>query len=558
MPSFKQESLVKEGGSMATQVELQRVSEVNVLTQRVRKRMEELRQAEVYLSGTRSRLLTESWKETEGEPIVVRRAKGLRKLLEEAPVCIREGELIVGCQTEQIRGCFASPEWDARQFIEELKDSFTWAEDYIALEMDRREKLLILEDCDYWKGKSVVDHIENELRQLWGNKPWELFEARVWQPGYNSPPAACLVDFEKVLNRGLNGVIAEIAAKIEEESNKITDFSADALHRFDVWRSMIIACEAMICHARRYAKLARELAHQETDMARKGELERIAEICEWVPANPARSFHEALQSMWFIHMGLSFESLPQGKAPGRADQYFFPFYEQDIQQDKITRQEAAELLGCLWVKLNETQTYRRRDLREYVGSTELQNLTIGGVTEDGADATNELSFLILEVARQTKLPQPQVSLRWHDGISHEFLVKAVETTREAAGKPAFFNDKVAILGMCQQSIPLSEARDWAPQGCVERYIPHKTAPFRHYLFNFAKCFELTLNNGVDPRTGKQVGLTTGDATKFSSFDELYEAFKEQYAYLIPFGAAQWNVAQIIRGALSPFPCFGTI
>jgi len=283
-----------------------------------------------------------------------------------------------------------------------------------------------------------------------------------------------------VLNQGLNGVIEEI----KEELRKPAQLTKEGLHALAVREAMIIACEAVIRYAKRYAKLAKELAEKENDKVRKGELKKIAETCDRVPADPARNFQEALQSFWFVHLAVLQAAASESTSPGRFDQYVYPFLKQDIDKRSLTFQEAAELLGCLWLKINEIRTFRPGGTSELAIAAELQNLTIGGVTPDGEDATNELSYMVLECERQLRFPQPQLSLRYHDGLPERFLIKAVETNRDhGGGKPAFFNDKATITGLCQEGVTLQDARDWAPQGCVERYVQFSSGGYRKINVN---------------------------------------------------------------------------
>ncbi|MFC2060532.1 glycyl radical protein [Chloroflexota bacterium] len=535
---------------MAT-VTLEELNKVNILTDRIRAGIERIREADIYVSPARGQLYTESWRETEGEPIPLRKAKAFQRVLEGIPVAIMDRELIAGSVTERVRGCFTTPEWDPDVFIRECQvETLTWEEDYLKAKVVDEQRRQILEDAYYWKGKSAIEQIWKTVDDLLGDGPRKtLQEARLWQNPYSTTPLGCILDAEKLLNKGLKGIIAEI----QERLNNHADLTKEGIHRLHQWQAMVITCEAVIGFARRYADLARKLAEDEPDQTRILELERIADNCEWVPANPARNFYEALQSYWLVLVAALVETANGAKSPGRFDQYMYPFYAKDIESGEITHQEAAELAASFWVKLNEMMTFREHTVREIAQSPVLQNLTIGGVTRDGKDATNELSFLILEVERQLKLPQPQLTLRYHDGLPEAFLIKAVETTKDIAGKPAFFNDKVAILGHCNLGIPLEDARDWAPIGCVERYVQGCTGAFRRPLLNLTKILEITLNNGIDPRSGKQVLPATGDPREFSSFEDLYNAFKKQAAYVIELVCKAWRVAQIVRGEVYPLP-----
>ena len=291
------------------------------------------------------------------------------------------------------------------------------------------------------------------------------------------------------------------------------------------------------------------MAEREQDENRKAELLRIARTCEWVPANPARDFFEAMQSFWFAFLAINMECASVGEAPGRFDQYMYPFFKRDIEESKITHQEAAELLALLLVKFMAMGSWCEAGRKERLQGTQLMNLTIAGVKEDGSDAANELTYLFLETLGHVKSHNPHVSFRYHDGVNREILIKAVETNlRHGGGVPAYFNDKVALVSLTQKGIPISEARNWVPLGCVERTIYPSSGLYTSGPFvNLPKVLEITLHNGVDPRTEKSVGLATGDAAQFAGFGELFEAYKKQLAYFIDSLIDFSNVWFVIRG-----------
>ena len=263
---------------MAHTVEsLNEIDKVNFLTERNKKGINTFRDARPFISGERALALTKSWRETEGEPTPIRRAKGFARMLDEIPIAIRGGELLVGSQTEHVRGCFAFPEWDAELCLKEFenKATFSMDQDYFEAETDERQREMILEAARFWKGKSVVDKIWNPMDRLWGNRMRELYDARVFFKPFNKPPSGGTVNYERALNQGLNEVIAEI----KEELSKPAELTSAGLHKLAVRQAMIIACQAVIRYAERHAKLAKELAEKESDKVRKSELERIADVC---------------------------------------------------------------------------------------------------------------------------------------------------------------------------------------------------------------------------------------------------------------------------------------
>ena len=303
----------------------------------------------------------------------------------------------------------------------------------------------------------------------------------------------------------------------------------EELKAWELWKGMIITCRATIKFAKRYGKLAGEMAASEQDPQRRKELKKISEICNRVPENPPRTFRESLQCFWFIHIALGIEGTLSGNSPGRFDQYLYPFYSRDIEGGALSRRQAGELLACLWIKFSEYYYLQKGSIAGIVQGTAAQNITIGGIKpEDGSDATNELSSLILEVTQHMKLIQPTVSVRYNDKLNEDFLLKAAEVVSSGGGQPTFFNDRYAFSILPYFGATPEEVRDWTPTGCVEMNIPNCTALYWGTgMFALPKCLELALNNGVDPYNKKELGPKTGDPEEFSGFDNLVDAFKEQ-------------------------------
>ncbi|MBI2854071.1 MAG: hypothetical protein HYX87_04010 [Chloroflexi bacterium] len=519
--------------------------QINVLTDRVKKRKEEYLSAEVHLSGYRSRLVTQSWRETEGQPLEIRRAKAFKKILEGIPICIREGELIVGSQTEHIRGVCPVVDFDRaetnRSRIQQAKVAVISPGRHAVVNEEVRQG--ILDDLDYWEGKTIRDRVKEAFTTLWGNQWSDFLEVRVCRDTIHSIGART-ADWRKVLNMGFNGIIAEAMQEIA----KLQTFDEHETRKYYLAQAIIIVCEGVINYARRFAVLAAKMAEEEKDPARKLELCQIADIFEHVPANPARNFREALQSFFTSFLALHLETGYADETPGRFDQYMYPFYKKDLEEGRLTQQDAAELLGLLVVKFMEFDTFGTPTTRHSRQGSHNINVTLGGMTKEGLDGSNGVSMLFLEAIRRLRPHQPHVSLRYHDGISRDFMVKAVETNRDhGGGIPAFFNDKPVLLGLTRKGIPLSEARDWIPQGCVERTSgPSSSMMGSGPFYNLPKILEITLNNGIDPRTGKRIGLQTGDPRAFTSFEELYGAFKTQVGWFVDRLIQVTNLGFVVR------------
>jgi pyruvate formate-lyase/glycerol dehydratase family glycyl radical enzyme len=535
--------------------EIEAIEKVNLLTERIRMRKEEFLSDRPVVCSERLRLATESWKETEGDPLLLRRAKLFKKILEGIPVVIREGELIVGSQTRTINGVYPDLDTEDPALVEKemFEEKLLYGDERTEAILLEEDKKAILDAIKYWKGKTLCAQGKTMLREFMGNKYDDFEEAVMWT-GIVRNMRARTMDFGKVLNTGLNGVISEINSEREKLRRKsvLNQQEADK----DIFlQSAIIACEAVIHWAKRYAVLARLQAKEEKNAKRKSELEKIAEICEHVPANPARNFYEAAQSFYFALLALNLEMAGSGEAPGRTDQYLYPFYRKDVDEGRLSPQEAGEILASCWLKLMEIHSCGSAWTRKVTQGSQFLNMTIAGVKEDGSDAVNAVSFLLLQVIRQIRSIQPHVSLRYHDGINQEFFFKALECNRDhGGGIPAFFNDKTALVNLVGKGIPLSEARNWVPQGCVERTIyPSSSLLGAGPFYNLAKILELTLNNGVDPRTGKQLGLTTGKAADFSSFEELYDAFKKQAVAVAETCATGQNLWLVFRSHYLALP-----
>jgi pyruvate formate-lyase/glycerol dehydratase family glycyl radical enzyme len=512
---------------------LEQIEEVNkliCLTDRVKKRKDELMVATPHVAAERSRLLTESWKETEGDVMCIRKAKGFKKLMEGIPIVIHDDELIVGSQSKYIRGASPAVEWTPDYTFELFEgEKPTLAGLVVEAEVSEGEKASLLEDAEYWADRTLMKAELKARRELFEKQIDDLEESRVLIATNTRPTSSFVADFGKVLDKGLNGIIADI----QEELKKVSFLGKDDLDKYFFLQSMIITCEGVISFAHRYAELAKNLAETEEDTVRKKELEEIAEICRWVPANPARSFHEALQSFWLTFLSINLEHAFDADTPGRIDQYLYPFYTRDIEAGRLTRQEAAELLGCLWVKFAEMDGVKGRIWKVAGEMNQGQDITIGGVTSDGSDATNELTYLLLEVTRQLKTVQPPLYLRCHEGTPEQLWIKAAEVNRDRGdGNPAFLNDQAVLLNFTRRGVPIEAARDWAAGGCVHPHVSHASTGDLGSSINLAKIFEVVLNNGVDPATGKRLGPETGKMQDFSSVEEVFDAFKKQFDFFL--------------------------
>jgi pyruvate formate-lyase/glycerol dehydratase family glycyl radical enzyme len=526
-------------------VPLMELDKLVFLTNRVNGLKQKCEDAVPHICSDRSRLATESWKETDGEPLDIRRAKVFRRIMEGNPISIRPDELVVGSQSQYVRGASVPIECNP-YFVYDLlhAELLTAVSPTETAEITEAEKESLLEDCKYWMGRSLTDVVRKYEERFPYWKDWA--EANFISPfmlGGAFPPAVKSVDYGKVIRIGYEGIIAEARealSKLDYE-NPSEDFEKDCF-----LQAVIIVLEGAIEYAHRYALLAEEMAAKEKDPRRKKELEKIAETCQQVPAKPARSFYEAVQSFWLTHICVNLENAVIAQAPGRLDQYLYPLYQKDvIEEGNITRQEAAEILGCLIVKFNEMSAVKSPADKENSAGTLLQDTTICGVTSDGKDASNELSYMLLEALGQVQMPQPPIYVRYHTHINPEIWMKAMEIdVRRGDGNPAFVNDICRVISFVDHGIPLEEARDWVVGGCAGSIMPnvamHGVTGGIGY-FNTSKILEFVLNNGRDPNTGKQICLVTGDPRTFTSVEQFKDAFKQQADYFLSTVSKKRNV-----------------
>ncbi|ONI37566.1 glycyl radical enzyme [Candidatus Epulonipiscium fishelsonii] len=494
----------------------------------------------------RAVLLTESYKQTEDELAVLRRAKAFAHVLENIPVVIREEELIVGSNSTKPRGCQTYPEYSNKWLEAEFDTLATRSADpfYISEE----SKKALSEAHKYWDGKTV-----SELAlSLMTPETILSIDHNIFTVGnyLYGGVGHVTVNYGEVLAIGYNGIIQ----KTKDAMAKCDISEKDYPEKCAFYDAVITSCEGVITYANRHAKLAREEAERCQDETRKQELLQIAKNCENVPANGATNFYEACQSFWFVQQLIQIESSGHSISPGRFDQYMYPYYEKDIKEGKITRAFAQELIDSLWVKLNDLTKCRDLGGAEgFAGYGAFQNLIVGGQTPDGVDATNDLSFMCIQASHNVFLPQPSLSMRVWNGTPDDLMVAASGLTKTGIGLPAFYNDEVIIPALMSRGLTLQDARDYNIIGCVEPQKGGKTEGWHDSaFFNMCRPLELVFSNGMD--NGVLVGKQTGDMNNFKTFDEFYTAYKTQMDYQISLMINSNNAvdkAHSIRG-LNPF------
>ncbi|KDR95508.1 formate C-acetyltransferase [Peptoclostridium litorale DSM 5388] len=491
---------------------------------------------------------TKSHMETEGQPLIIRRAKAFQKVCAEIPVNIFEGEVIVGTPGKFKRSGFICPEFSWK-WVEEEMDGFSEREQDPYLIGDEQKDILRREVFPYWKGKSLE---ETFLARL----PRETAKIAVDtgivdnDSKWRSAVGEITPDYQDIIfKKGFRGIIKEA----KEHLDSLEPLSAESIEKIHFYKAAIKTSNAIINLARRYSASAVEAAKAEPDGQRKKELLDIAFACANVPENPPQSFHEAVQTVWFVQLGeiLSENSLALNL--GRFDQYMYPLYERDIRAGKITREKAQELINMLWLKLSEWVWAISKNTSQYfAGYNAFQNLTVGGRKRDGSDATNEISYMCIEATQMLKTHQPGLSVRIHRDCPKEFLVKVCSLISKGMGFPAVHNDDVGAKMLIEAGLSPEDAMDWSNCGCVVphfRKIGEWTAAAN---INLAAALEYALNDGKSRITGEIMGVRE-DMSLLSRFEDVKQAYFRQLSNLIKHSVIATLVAQQIHGEIVPRP-----
>ena len=512
---------------------------------RIQKLVDALYEHMPVIESARAKLITESYKETEGEPIITRRAKAFAHILHNIPIIIRDNELIVGSSTIAPRGCQTFPEFSYEWLEAELDTVATRTAD--PFEIAEETKAELKEADKYWKGKTTSELATSYMAP----EAIKAIEHNIFTPGnyfYNGV-GHVTVKYWEVLEIGFEGIME----KAQKELDGCSVGDGNYARKSHFLEAVILSCKAVIDYAGRYAKLAQEMAAQTSDPVRKQELFVIAENCSRVPAKGAQNFYEACQSFWFVQQLLQMESSGHSISPGRFDQYMYPYYKKDMEAGTITREFAQELMDCIWVKLNDLNKCRDAASAEgFAGYSLFQNLIAGGQNKEGEDVTNDLSVMCIQASMHVHLPAPSLSVRVWNGSPHEFLIKAAELTRTGIGLPAYYNDEVIIPALQNRGLSLEDAREYNIIGCVEPQKAGKTEGWHDAaFFNMCRPLELVFSNGMDK--GEMVGIPTGDVTQMKTFDEFFDAYKKQMEYCISLLVNADNAIDVAHAERGPLP-----
>ena len=511
-------------------------------TDRVKRLKKAIVDAIPYVESERAVLVTESYKETEGLSPIMRRAKAAEKIFNNLPITIHEDELIVGAITKNLRSTEICPEFSYDWVEKEFDTMGTRMADPFQIPKDTANELR--EAFKYWEGKTTSALADSYMSQ----ETKDCIANGVFTVGnyfYGGVGHVC-VDYGKVLKIGFTGIIKQAI----DAMNQMDLMDPEYIKKKNFYEAIVITYSAAINFAHRYAAKAREMAAVCLDPVRKAELLQIAANCDRVPERGATNFYEACQAFWFVQILLQIEANGHSISPGRFDQYMYPYLETD---KSISKEFAQELVDCIWVKLNDVNKTRDEiSAQAFAGYAVFQNLIVGGQTEDGLDATNEVSYMCMEAVAHVKLPAPSFSIRVHQNTPDEFLYRACEVTRLGLGVPAMYNDEVIIPALCNRGVSLADARSYCIIGCVEPQCPHKTEGWHDAaFFNIAKVLEITLNNG---KVGdKQLGPQTGDMTSFHSVDDIFAAYKKQMEYFVYHLAEADNCVDFAHAERAPLP-----
>jgi formate C-acetyltransferase len=514
--------------------------------------MKKVRREHFPLCVQKAQLITEIYRQTEGEPEIHRQANAFAHVLENIPIWIDEDEFIVG------HG--ASKPWGVEI------DPFLGPVDVEMLKGLEQERVVVIDEEDWPAIREVAEYWRT---RNWQYKAWHLADERLWkflQVGIWLPPMRsraegigtyagaglgiyhglhlAVLDYEKVLSHGLNAIIEEAEAELEN----VRFFSRDDVERRRFLGAVIIALKAINHFADRFADLAEAKAETEANSEQREKLQRIAETCRWVPAKPARSFYEALQCFWLIYLVCN-PSPTIGM--GRFDQYMYPFYKKDKELGRITDEEVVRLLCELRAKDMELVRVALRPEKrmQHAGMAKWHNMVIGGLTSNGQDATNELTYLILEAAKRLMTPHHTITLRVHEKTTEELMMKALEVVKTGVGMPAFVGDRSYIEFLLSKGVPLPVARNYALGGCLDVALPGLMRIVEASFFVVPKVLEIFLNGGVDPRTDLKVGPFKVDLDEFQTYVEFTDALKKYLAHFIGLWAETANLLTTVRSEL---------
>jgi len=525
-----------------------------MITQRIKNLRNQSLEAVNCISAERAILITEFYKsdEARGKSIPVQRAKSFEYIMKHKAICINDGELIVGERGPKPKATPTYPEVS----LHSLQDlDILNAREKVSFKVDKAtreayENVII----PFWTGRTNRERIMNQLDASW----IKAYEAGMFTEFQEQRAPGHTVAGNKIFRKGMLDLIEDI-----NKSRQKLDFYNDpeALDKRDELEAMAITAHTIIAFAKRYAEAIKELAIKETDTERKAELIEMERICRNIPAHAPTTFHEALQHYWFLHLGVVTELNPWDSFnPGRLDQHLLPFYEKEIKDGSLSKEKATELLQAFWIKFNNHPAPPK------VGVTALESNTytdfalinLGGLKEDGSNAVNDLSYIILDVIEEMRILQPSSMVQLSKKNPDSFIERAIKITKTGFGQPSIFNTDAIIQELVRQGKSIEDARNGGASGCVETGAFGTESYILTGYFNLTKILEITLNNGFDTLTNKQIGPKTGDPRNFKNFKELIDAYKIQEQHFADIKIKGNNIIERIFAKYIPAPFLSLI
>ncbi len=524
------------------------------MTERIEKLREQSLNAINRISAERALLVTEFYNSDRAQEvsIPVRRAMAFDYIMRNKEICINDGELIVGERGPAPKATPTYPEITLHSLEDlDILDS----RDKVSFKVDS-ETRKAYEDTiiPYWKGKTNRERIFSLMSSEW----IDAYEAGVFTEFQEQRAPGHTVGGKKLFEKGLLDLIDDIE---ESEANINILNDPEAFEKKEELKAMRIAANALIAYAERYSNKLSEMAQKTDDKKRKAELEEMASICKRVPAYAPETFHEALQHYWFIHLGVITELNPWDSFnPGRLDQHLFPFYTKEIGENTVDKEQAKELLESFWIKFNNHPSPPKVGVTAQESSTytDFALINIGGLNEQGADATNELSYLMLDVVEEMRILQPSSMVQVSKKSPDRLIKRTAQITKTGFGQPSYFNTDAIVQELLRQGKEIEDARNGGASGCVETGAFGKESYILTGYFNLNKVLEVTLNNGKDPRTGKTIGLKTGEPGDFNDYDELFDAFVRQLNHFTDIKLRGNNLIEKIYADYMPVPFLSLI
>ncbi|HPC95161.1 MAG TPA: glycyl radical protein [Sedimentisphaerales bacterium] len=519
------------------------------MNERVKRLRQQSIETHPYISSERAELMTQFYQSPVAcrQSVPVTRALAFRHLMEHKTVYIGEGELIVGEKGHAPKATPTYPELcchtlgDLDILHSREKTSFI-----VSPEVRKVYEETII---PFWQGRTMRDRIFCEMTDEWK----ATYEAGLFTEFMEQRSPGHTVLDDKIYRKGMLDFKQDIQHRLDS-----LDYFNDpqAYAKQEELKAMLVCADALIRFAERHAEKARELAEKEPDPQRKAELERIARVCTHVPAHAPRDFWEALQYYWFVHLGVTTEMNPWDSFnPGRLDQHLYPFYRRGLDEGTLTAEQARELLQCFWIKFNNQPAPPKVGVTaaESGTYTDFAQINSGGLKEDGSDGVNEVTFLVLDVIEEMRLVQPSSSIQVSKKNPDRFIKRAAKIIRTGFGQPSVFNCDLIVQELVRMGKSVADARNGGSSGCVEVGAFGKESYILTGYFNLPKVLELTLNNGVDPRTGRRLGLQTGDPERFETFEQLFDAFRQQVNHLMDIKIRGNNVIERLYATYMPAP-----